>query len=95
MAQITNLTKIGNSFGVIINKKLLKEAGFTETKKLSIEVKKEGTIVIIAVKKNIPVNLDRSTWGAQFKKAIKEGKKPEKSVWSNKVSEKADNDWTW
>jgi antitoxin component of MazEF toxin-antitoxin module len=95
MTQITNLTKIGNSFGVIINKKLLKEAGFTESNKLSIEVKKNGTIVIAAVKKHIPVNRDITTWDAQFKKAIREGKKPEKSIWPNNVSEKGDKDWTW
>jgi len=95
MAQITNLTKIGNSLGVIINKKLLKEAGFTESNKLSIDVKKDGTIVIAAIKKHIPVNRDLSTWDAQFKKAIKEGKKPEKSVWPDNVSEEGDKDWTW
>lgn len=94
MAQITNLTKIGNSVGVIINKKLLQEAGVTESKKVSIEVK-DGTIVITPVKKDFVVNLDRSTWDAQFKKAIKAGNKPEKTLWPNNASEKADKDWTW
>lgn len=94
MAHITNLTQIGNSLGIIINKKLLQEAGVSASKKVSIEVK-DGTIIITPVKKNIVVNLNRSTWEAQFKKAIKAGNKPEKSVWPNNVSEDADKDWNW
>lgn len=94
MAQITHLTKIGNSFGVILNKKLLMEAGITGSEKINIMIN-QGSIVITAVKKEIEVNLDRSTWGAQFKKAFKVHGSPEKSVWPESVSGKADKEWTW
>jgi hypothetical protein len=47
------------------------------------------------IKPEIPINRDLSTWDAQFNKAIRKGKKPEKSVWPNNVSEEGDKDWTW
>ncbi|HMH22754.1 MAG TPA: hypothetical protein VK563_13300 [Puia sp.] len=91
---VTHLTKIGNSFGVILNKKLLQLAGVTSSKEVTIEVK-DGTIVIAQASRDIPLNLDRSSWAKQFKKTAKAGLKPERSVWSDEVSEKADEDWTW
>ncbi len=91
---VTHLTKIGNSFGVILNKKILQEAGVVTSKEVTIEVK-EGLIIIAPISKDILVNLDRSTWDAQFKKAIKTGHKPEKLVWSDEISAEADKDWTW
>ena len=41
------------------------------------------------------VNLDRSTWDAQFKKAIKGAQKPERSIWPVDISAKADKEWNW
>lgn len=87
----TTLTKIGNSSGVILQKKLLQEAGIKN--EITIEVK-NGTITIRPARK-IKLNLDVSTWEAQIKKAIKAGNKPEKSIWGNSVSAEADKDWTW
>lgn len=91
---ITHLTKIGNSFGIILNKKILQQAGVSSSKEINIEVK-DGAIIIAPVTADVQVNLDRSTWDAQFKKAIKAGNKPEKSVWPDNLSTKADKDWTW
>ena len=91
---VTHLTKIGNSYGVILNKKMLQQAGVITSKEITIEVK-EGAIIIAPVPKDIPLNLDRSTWDAQFKKAIKTGHKPEKSLWPDDVSAAADKEWTW
>ena len=91
---VTHLTKIGNSFGVILNKKILQQAGVTISREITIEVK-EGAIIIAPVTKDIPVNLDRSTWDAQFKKAIKSNPNPEKSVWPDDISAEADKEWTW
>ena len=82
----TRLTKIGNSSGVILQKKLLQEAGIEND--VIIEAK-NGTITILPARKKVKVNLDISTWEAQIKKAIKAGNKPEKSMWGN-VSNEAD-----
>jgi antitoxin component of MazEF toxin-antitoxin module len=91
---VTHLTKIGNSFGVILNKKILQQAGVITSKEVTIEVK-EGVIIIAPVSKDIPLNLDRSSWDAQFKKAIKAGHKADKSVWPDDISAEADKDWNW
>jgi antitoxin component of MazEF toxin-antitoxin module len=88
----TTLRKIGNSFGVIINKKLLTEAGITDTD-ITIEAKKNA-IVISPVTNRRPINRDLSSWRKQIKAAIKKGQKPEKSVWGNRLSASEENEWT-
>lgn len=90
----TSLKKIGNSFGVIINKKLLSEAGITTTTDITIEARR-NIIIITPHAKRRPLNRDLSTWRKQIKDAIKEGQKPEKSVWGNKLSASEVNEWTW
>ena len=80
----TNLKKIGNSFGVILNK----ATGIT------IEAH-DNAIVISAVTKRRPLNRDLTTWRRQIKAAIKLGQKPEKSVWGNRLSEEEEKEWTW
>jgi antitoxin component of MazEF toxin-antitoxin module len=88
----TNLKKIGNSFGVILNKKLLNEAGIDNSSEITIEAR-ENAIIISPVKGRRPINRDLRTWRKQIKAAIKEGQKPEKSVWGNKLSEAEENEW--
>ena len=90
----TNLKKIGNSFGVIINKKLLEEAGINNTTSITIEARR-NTIIISPITKRKPLNRDLSTWRKQIKDAIKQGQKPEKSVWGNKLTEQEEKEWTW
>ena len=91
----TRLTKIGNSYGVILPRKILKEAGLTDLQEFSIELKK-GTIMLTPVKKKIVVNLDTTTWDAQFKKANKLNKhQQDDEVWPDHLSSQADKDWTW
>lgn len=89
----TNLKKIGNSFGVILNKKLLNEAGIDNSSEITIEARKNA-IIISPVKGRRPINRDLRTWRKQIKVAIKEGQKPGKSVWGNKLSEAEENEWT-
>lgn len=43
----------------------------------------------------VSVNLDRSTWEKQFDRAIKQHGAPERSIWPDYMSEKADKNWTW
>ena len=90
----TNLKKIGNSFGVILNKKLLEKVGITNTTDITIEAH-DNAIVISPVTKRRPLNRDLTTWRKQVKAAIKLGQKPEKSVWGNRLSKEEEKEWTW
>lgn len=90
----TNLKKIGNSFGVILNKKLLSQAGINNTADIIIEAQ-GNAIVISPVTKRRPLNRDLGTWRKQMKEAIKQGQKPEKSVWGNRLTKQEEKDWTW
>lgn len=90
----TNIKKIGNSFGVILNKKLLGQAGITNTADITIEAH-GNAIIISTVTKRRPLNRDVSTWRKQIKAAIKQGQKPEKSVWENRLTKQEEKEWTW
>ncbi len=90
----TNLKKIGNSFGVILNKKLLSQAGISTATDIIIEAK-DNAIIISSIAERKPLNRDLSTWRKQIKAAIKKGEKPEKSVWGNRLSEREEKEWTW
>jgi antitoxin component of MazEF toxin-antitoxin module len=89
----TSLKKIGNSLGVIINKKLLSAAGI-DGSDIIIEAKKNA-IIISPVTNRRPLNKDLSTWRKQIKAAIKKGQKPEKGIWGNRLSRSEENEWTW
>ena len=39
------------------------------------------------------LNRDLSTWRKQIKAAIKQGQKPEKSVWGNGLTEQEEKEW--
>ncbi len=92
--EILNLTKIGNSYGIILNKKMLNHLGVTESKKISVAFR-DQSIMLRNADKIVPVNLDLSTWGKHFEEAFKKKGRPEKLVWPDEISEKADNEWTW
>ena len=89
----TNLKKIGNSFGVILNKKLLSRAGISNSSDITIEAH-DNAIVITLVTERRPLNRDLSTWRKQIKAAIKQGQTPEKSVWGNRLTEQEEKEWT-
>jgi len=91
----TTLKKIGNSFGVILNKKLLNEAGLSDASDIIIEAQNRAIIISSAAERRRPLNRDLGTWRKQIKAAIKQGQKPEKSVWGNKLSEQEEKEWTW
>lgn len=92
--EVVNLTKIGNSYGLILNRKILNHLGVTESKKISIAFA-DQSIVLKNADKTVPVNLDLSTWGKQFDSAFKAKGKPEKSIWPEEASSDSDNEWTW
>lgn len=92
--EIVNVTRIGNSYGLILNRKMMDHLQLKDSRKLSV-IFRDGSIEIKKASKVIPVNLDRSTWGKQFAQSIKQHGAPEKSVWPDYMSEEADKDWTW
>jgi antitoxin component of MazEF toxin-antitoxin module len=92
--EIMNITKIGNSYGIILNRKIMNHLQLKESRKISVTFK-DRSIELKNAEKAIPVNLDLSTWGKQFDKAFKLTGKPEKSVWPNEMSGEADNEWVW
>jgi antitoxin component of MazEF toxin-antitoxin module len=80
----TKVRKIGNSFGIIIGKKLLEQAEVKEEVSLSIE---DSKIIIEAVKSN-----PRAGWEEMLKKA--------KSLEDTEFLEDFENEfdkteWTW
>ncbi|MBS1947951.1 MAG: hypothetical protein JST47_09305 [Bacteroidetes bacterium] len=90
----TNLKRVGNSLGVILNKKLLSQVGINDTSDIIIEAK-NNTIMISAAVGRRPLNRDLSTWRKQIKAAVKKGQKPEKNVWANRISAREEKEWTW
>ncbi len=85
----TQLTKIGNSMGLILHKKILEEAGISG----EVEVTATKNSILITSARRRP-NFDKSTWEKQFKDAIKKHG-PETSIWDNSLSEQEEKDWTW
>ena len=94
--QVVNLTKIGNSYGIILTRKMLKHMKIQETAtQVGILLKDDGTLGIKSANKIIPLNLDLSTWDAQFKAAFAKGHLPEPCLWDHTLTEEEEEDWTW
>ncbi len=70
------IRKIGNSKGILLSNKMIKELGISEDEKVIITAEK-GRIIIKPAENKRTINTDLSTWEAQFKTAIKSGDKPE------------------
>lgn len=90
----TNLKKVGNSFGVILNKRLLNQAGISPVSEITIEAKNNSIVISLAAERR-PLNRDLSTWRKQIKAAVRKGQKPEKSVWGNHLGKQEEKEWTW
>jgi len=89
----TNLKRIGNSFEVILNKKLLKEAGISDDTDITIEAKLNSIIIrqlINAALKPWFKYLAKTNKGCDKKKT-----KNQRKRWGNKISEAEENEWTW
>ena len=89
----SRIREIGNSKGVILSNRVIEEAGFSVEADLLIHAS-EGIIIIQEVKNRPAVNTDLSTWDAQFKKAIKEGRKPEGDLWGHIENSFDKEEWT-
>ncbi|OYU56412.1 MAG: hypothetical protein CFE25_04020 [Chitinophagaceae bacterium BSSC1] len=83
----TKLSKIGNSIAVILSKKILDKSNIIDGQEIEVFINDESALVLKPIKiekKMRPhLNLNLSTWEAQFKLAIKNGQLPEKDVFEN------------
>lgn len=91
----TTLRKIGNSNGVLFSKAILDKLNIIEGQEIEV-ILNESSIILkpiqIIKKKRPKLNLDRSTWEAQFKSAIENGELPEKDIF-NGMGNKFDESW--
>ena len=87
----SKIRPIGNSKGVILNNQLIRAAGMREDADIIIKAG-DGVIIIIDAKSS-SINTDLSTWDAQFKKASKQGKKPEKDMFEGMENEFDKTEW--
>ena len=88
----SKLRDIGNSKGVILNNRIIAQAGITSEVDLIIHA--SDGVVIIQVKDTGNVNTDLSSWDAQYKKAIKKGKRPEGDMWEGLENKFDQEEWT-
>ncbi len=83
----TRLKKIGNSRGITLSKSLLEQYQFDD--EVEIVAQKNGLLII-------PVKVKpREQWDELFKKAIKEGHKPDKDLFEGLANDFDKDEWTW
>ncbi len=88
----SRIRAIGNSRGVILSNQVIEEAGIQPEADIIIQAR-SGMITIFPAKSKNRVNLDLSTWGKQFKSAIKAGQKPEHDLWEGIGTDFDKEDW--
>ncbi len=92
----TTLRKIGNSRGVLLTKEIIDKLDIVDGQEIEVSLHDASSIVLkptkLKKKKRPSLNLDLSTWEAQFKTAIKKGELPEKDVFEG-MSNKFDKSW--
>lgn len=92
----TTLRKIGNSRGVILTKEIIEKLNMVDGQEIEVTMNNESALVLKPTKhkkkKRPTLNLDISTWEAQFNLAIKKGDLPEKDVFEG-ISNKFDQSW--
>jgi hypothetical protein len=81
---------IGNSKGVIISKKMIAVAGI-HTNNVIVEASK-GEIRIRPINEKT-VNTDLSTWGKQFKDALKSGQVPDTDLFDGMKNKFDEEEW--
>ena len=86
----TSLRKIGNSYGIILAKKLMEKVGIQEGTEIDIQVK-DGSIAIKPILNRRPINRDLSTWEQQIKKALAEGQTLDIGYWPDHISPDPDD----
>lgn len=92
----TTLRKVGNSRGVLLTKEIIDKLNIVDGQEIEVSVNDEFSIVLKPTKikktKRPRLNLDMSTWEAQFKTAIKNGDTPENDVFGG-MGNQFDKSW--
>lgn len=89
----TTIRRIGNSKGIILANSLLSSLSLEEGSEVEIRLSGSG-IHLVPVTKMREINTDLSTWGSQYKTAIRKGQKPERDLFDGMTNEFDDTDWT-
>ncbi len=88
----TTIRRIGNSKGIILSNSILSSMNLEEGSE--VEIRLDGLqMQMVPVAKKRDVNTDLSTWGSQFKSAIRKGQMPEKDLFESMVNEFDAEDW--
>jgi antitoxin MazE len=88
----TSIRKVGNSRGIILSGKMLDELNLAEGSEVEISIC-DHKIQIVPVPQKKEVNTDLSTWGNQFKAAIKAGDQPDKDLFDGLTNEFDSKEW--
>jgi len=86
------IRKIGNSKGILLNNRIISESGIEDGAELIVTAEKNRIIITPAQSKR-KINIDISTWEAQFKEAIKGGDKPETDLFEGMENEFDKEEW--
>jgi antitoxin component of MazEF toxin-antitoxin module len=86
------IRKIGNSKGILLNNRIISESGIEDGAELIVTAEKNRIIITPAQSKR-KINIDISTWEAQFKEAIKGGDKPETDLFEGMKNEFDKEEW--
>jgi antitoxin MazE len=88
----TSIRKVGNSKGIILSGKMLAELDLNEGSEVEVSLS-DGGITIIPVQPKRAVNKDLSSWGNQFKAAIKAGDKPDTDLFDGLTNAFDSKEW--
>lgn len=89
---LARIRKIGNSKGILLNNRIISESGIEDGAELIVTAEKNRIIITPAQSKR-KINIDISTWEAQFKEAIKGGDKPETDLFEGMENEFDKEEW--
>jgi antitoxin component of MazEF toxin-antitoxin module len=89
----SRIRAIGNSKGVILSNRVIREAGISPDADLIIQVI-DGVILIAEAKSAGRVNTDLPSWDEHYKNAIKNGNKPEPDEWEGMQNRFDEEEWT-
>lgn len=90
MKMKAQLRKIGNSSAIILSQEIIEKLNIVDGQEIEVSINRESALVLKPTKLNInerpQLNLDISTWEAQFKLAIIKGQLPEKDVFEGMLN---------
>jgi antitoxin MazE len=88
----TSIRKVGNSRGIILSGKILAELHLNEGSQVDVSLS-DGGIKIVPVPQKRKVNKDLSSWGNQFKAAVKAGDQPDKDLFDGLSNDFDSKEW--